>query len=258
VSKDSQLWWRVIVSVPRSLPALRSLSVSTQIFKVSGSLPSTLISDVEVRSTSASINLGMLNAKAARVKTTNGEIKGEFNISRSLSLTTSNGAIDAKVSLFAPTLEDRKLSFPKPPPPPQADRLRSDIHFDDHPYPGPHHGPHSSSQGGDHSGSDKHVDERISFPPHQGLHRGPPPGFPPVPRMHLPKFYRRWLELDAQGIVYPTVIASTSNGAVDLEYVHHPAGLGLHSFVQTTNGRAHVIHLPAYEGDFEVSQGFVS
>jgi hypothetical protein len=210
----------VTVSVPRSRRTLHSLSVSARIFQVSGVLPSTLVSDVEIRTTSAAIDLGKLNVRAARIKTTNGEIKGSFNVSRSLSLMTSNGAIDVKVSLFPPTLEDRKLPFPRPPPPAPE---------------GPHH-----------------PREEMGFVPlpHPGDPRGPPPAFPPVPR--LPPYYRRWIEQDAGGQVFPTVIVSTSNGAVDLEYVDHPAGLGLHSFVQTTNGRAHVTHPPAYEGDFEV------
>jgi hypothetical protein len=225
VSKASQLWWHVTVKVPRSLHSLRSLHVSAQILKVSGLLPSTLVSDVEIRTTSASIDISNLNVRAARIKTTNGDIKGSFNVSRALSLVTSNGAIDAQVSLVAPTLEDRRMPFPMLPPPP----------------PG---GPHSLRE-------DTRFENPPAVQPHPGdVYGPPPPGFPPLSR--LPSYYRRWLQQDAEGDVSPTVIVSTSNGAVDLKYVDHPADLGLHSFVQTTNGRAHVTHPPAYAGDFEV------
>lgn len=49
-----------------------------------------------------------------------------------------------------------------------------------------------------------------------------------------------------------TVDVATINGAVSVNYIEHPVNVKLFSYVQSTNGRAHVEHLPAYEGDFEV------
>ncbi|KAA1096855.1 hypothetical protein PGT21_030270 [Puccinia graminis f. sp. tritici] len=45
---------------------------------------------------------------------------------------------------------------------------------------------------------------------------------------------------------------ATINGAVTVTYVEHPIDLKLFSYVKSTNGRAHVEHAPAYEGEFEV------
>jgi len=49
-----------------------------------------------------------------------------------------------------------------------------------------------------------------------------------------------------------SVDVATINGAVTVKYVDHPPNLKLFSYVKSTNGRAHVEHAPAYEGEFEV------
>ncbi|OAV97442.1 hypothetical protein PTTG_00169 [Puccinia triticina 1-1 BBBD Race 1] len=49
-----------------------------------------------------------------------------------------------------------------------------------------------------------------------------------------------------------SVDIATINGAVAVNYVEHPADMKLFSYVKSTNGRAHVEHAPAYEGEFEV------
>lgn len=48
------------------------------------------------------------------------------------------------------------------------------------------------------------------------------------------------------------VDAATINGAVTVRYVEHPGDVQLWSMVKSTNGRAHVEHAAAYEGEFEV------
>ncbi|KAH9817226.1 hypothetical protein DFH28DRAFT_1094576 [Melampsora americana] len=50
---------------------------------------------------------------------------------------------------------------------------------------------------------------------------------------------------------YTSVHATTTNGAVILQYTHHPVDQTLYSFVSSTNGKAEVEHPPAFEGQFE-------
>lgn len=132
----------------------------------------------------AHIALAQVRAHAIRIRSHNGAISGHFNVSRSLSLASSNGAIRAKVALFPRTKEDDDL--PDLPPNPPSDGVPS------------------------------------------------PPKDVGATAGHKSK-------------EATTVHATTTNGAVDVEYIEHPTGQILYSYAASTNGKVAVTHPPAYE-----------
>lgn len=132
----------------------------------------------------AHISLASVHAHDVRIRSHNGAISGHFNVSRSLSLASSNGAVRAKVALFPRSQEDDDL--PELPPNPPSDGV-------------PQEGLEGQVKGG-------------------------------------------------KGLGEPTTVhATTTNGAVDLEYVEHPVGQVLYSYAASTNGKVAVTHTSAFE-----------
>ncbi|GAA94956.1 uncharacterized protein L969DRAFT_52985 [Mixia osmundae IAM 14324] len=174
-----QLWFRVHYRLSPRLASLAGLVVSAPVMRITGDLPTLLFDRVDLQSNDANIDWARLNGHSVRLLSSNGALRGDYNVSQSLSLRTTNGAIDVAVSLFPV----RKL--------------------------------------------------------HKRL-----PGPPPT--------------IESSTDLSSTVIATTTNGMIDLRYIAHPVGQELHSLVSSTNGKASVSHRPTFEGDFELSTSWGS
>ncbi|CAH7689596.1 hypothetical protein PPACK8108_LOCUS24709 [Phakopsora pachyrhizi] len=186
---NSDLEFRVRVQLPSYLKSMFDFEVRGELFAVQArDLSAIAIDQFDVESTVASISIEKISSPSVRIRTHNGQIEGFFNISKSLSLTTVNGAITSRVALFPPTKHDREL--PDLPP---------------------------YKYNGSQSAAAVHFNDVLSK-------------YPSATSVHV----------------------TTINGAASVDYVEHPLDMKLFSYVDSTNGRAHVKHSPKYEGDFEV------
>ncbi|KAG0146210.1 hypothetical protein CROQUDRAFT_92976 [Cronartium quercuum f. sp. fusiforme G11] len=173
---DSDLEFRINILIPKSIS---SLEIRSDLFSIkTDDLSFIKFNTIDFGTTVGSITIENVWSHAIRIRTNNGHVEGVFNVSKSLSLATTNGAINAQVALFPLTKKDQDL--PDLPP----------------------------------------------NPPSRGL---------PSSTTNLST----------------SVHATTTNGAVVLQYIHHPIDQTLFSFVSSTNGKASVEHTPSFEGDFE-------
>lgn len=96
---DSDLEFRVNVRLPRSLKSLYTMQIRGDMFVIKAEdLSSISIARLDFETTLGSISLSKILSHAARIRTQNGRIDGFFSISKTLSLATKNGAINAQVS----------------------------------------------------------------------------------------------------------------------------------------------------------------
>lgn len=118
---NSDLEFRLNIILPRLLKSLYTFEIRGDLFTIkTDDLSSIDISRLDLGTTVGSITLSNILSHIVRIRTKNGDVEGSFNVSKTLSLATTNGAINAEIGLFPPSEDDSKLPQLPPNPPSKA------------------------------------------------------------------------------------------------------------------------------------------